>query len=598
MKRLLSFLNPFPLMKKVYFYYKRNGLRRTMTRIANVFRFRAHFKRHVVYTKADLEAQRATIFEKNIRISVLVPLYNTPAKFLRAMIESVTAQTYSNWELCLADGSDESHAEVAKIVSEYAQGDTRIVYRKLEKNGGISENTNACIDMSTGQYIALFDHDDCLHPSALYEVMKAICEQNADFIYTDEATFLKTPRDAYGPNFKPDYSPDTLRSYNYICHLCVFSRELLDKAGRFRHEFDGSQDYDLLLRLTEQAQTIVHIPKILYYWRCHKNSVSFDISAKPYTVTAAKSALQEHLDRLGLQGEISDAIVPSTYRIRYKINASPRVSIVIPNKDYHETLDTCIRSIESKSTYQNYEIVIVENNSEKEETFAYYDKICAEYDNIRLLTYQCEGGFNYSKINNFALAQIECDYVIFLNNDIEILSPDWIEDMLGYTQRAEVGACGMMLYYPDDTVQHAGVILGLGGVAGHSHKNYRRGDFGYMSRLVIAQNLSAVTAAAMMVKKSVLDEVENFDESLAVAFNDVDLCMKIRKAGYLIVFTPFAQAYHYESKSRGLENSPEKIKRFQGEIARFHEKWGEQLKAGDPYYNPNLTLDHEDFRLK
>ncbi len=596
MKRFFARLNPLRALRKIYSYYKRHGFRRTVKRLFGVLKLRLHSNWNNPYTKKQLQAQRETQFARDIRISVLVPLYNTPVRFLKEMIASVQAQTYANWELCLADGSDADHGEVEETVKIYQATDDRILYRRLEKNGGISENTNACAVMASGEYIALFDHDDYLHPAALHDVMCAICDQGADFIYTDEATFVKKPRDAYSPNFKPDYSPDTLRSYNYICHLSVFSKELFDKVGGFRKEFDGSQDYDLVLRLTEVANCIVHIPKLLYYWRCHTGSVAFDISAKPYTVTAAKGALAEHLDRVQLKGTVTDSAIPSTYRIRYDIEGSPLVSILIPNKDYAETLDTCIRSVEEKSTYRNFEILIIENNSTEDATFAYYDKICAEYDNIKVLRY--EGGFNYSKINNFALPYAKGEYVILLNNDIEIITPNWIEEMLMFTQRKDVGACGMMLYYDDDTVQHAGVILGIGGIAGHSHKGYRRGDYGFVSRLTIAQNLSAVTAACMMVKKSAMEEVGAFDETLAVAFNDVDLCLKLRQAGYLLVFTPYAEAYHYESKSRGLEDSPEKIKRFQGEILRFREKWDDVLQAGDPYYNPNLSLEHEDFRLK
>ncbi len=589
MKRLLARWNPFSLFQKVYYYCKRNGFRRTVQRVLHVFRFRSRFKRRAVYSKADLWQQRKRVFAKEIRISILVPLYHTPLRFLRAMIDSVLAQTYQNWELCLADGSDADRGEVETVVLEYAQKDARIRYRRLEKNGGISENTNACAAMASGDYLALFDHDDLLHPAALYEVMCAICDQGADFIYTDEVTFFKKPSDAYGPNFKPDYAPDTLRSYNYICHLCVFEKTLFDAVGGFRAAFDGSQDYDLILRLTERANKIVHVPKILYYWRCHKNSVSYDISAKPYTVTSAMAALREHLQRLGLQGKVEEGQVPTTYRLSYEIEGNPLVSVIIVNKDHADALAACIRSVLEKSTYPNYEILIVENNSAEEKTFAYYDKICAECDKVRILRY--EGEYNASKINNFALPYANGTQIIFLHNDIEIITPAWIEEMLMYTQRSDVGAAGMMLYYPDNTIQHAGVIVGLDGAAGYSHKNFRKDDLGYLSRLVIAQNLSAVTAAAIMVKKSVLDEVTAFEEDLGAEFGGIDLCLEIRKAGYLIVFTPFAQAYHHEPKAKRLEESPEARK-------RFCEKWEDVLAVGDPYYNPNLTLDHEDFRIK
>ncbi len=580
---------------KIYHYIKQHGVRYTLKQLNRKIKARIASRRPV-YTKADYRRQRKTVFDQNIKISILVPLYNTPQAYLREMIRSVQKQTYSDWELCLADGSDAEHGDVGDVVAEFAATDRRIVYQKLERNLGISGNTNACIDMASGDYIALFDHDDLLHPSALYEVMRAICDKGADFIYTDENTFSKSVKNAYCPHHKPDFSPDLLRSYNYICHFTVFARSLLDRVGGFRSECDGSQDYDMILRLTEVAKCIVHIPIILYYWRAHRNSVASDISAKPYTLVAAKRAISEHLERVGLCGTVTDSAIPSTYRIRYEIPEKPLISIVIPNMDHIDLLERCIRSITTLTTYPQYEILIVENNSRRAETFAYYDKITAEYPNIRVLRWAYE--FNYSKINNFALQEVKGTYTVLLNNDIEIITPEWLEEMLMFVQRPDVGAAGMMLYYPDDTVQHAGVILGVGGIAGHSHKYYQRGDGGYMSRMTLAQDLSAVTAAAMMLKTAVFREVGGFEESLAVAFNDVDLCMKIRRAGYLIVFTPYAEAYHHESKSRGLEDTPQKQKRFYEETETFRARWQKELDAGDPYYNPNLTLEHENFGLK
>ncbi len=546
-----------------------------------------------LHTKKELEAQRAYAFPRPVKISIVVPLYNTPQKFLEEMIRSVQDQTYSNWELCLADGSDKEHAYVASVCKRYAKKDQRIRYQKLAENKGISENTNACIAMVTGDYIGLLDHDDLLHPSALYHVMEAICEKDADFIYTDENTFHETPEDAYCPHFKPDFAPDTLRSYNYICHFTVFRRTLLDALGTaFRPEFDGSQDYDLILRLTEKAKQIVHIPKILYYWRAHEASTASDVSAKPYTLAAARSALQEHLRRVGLDGQVGDARIPSTYRIRYKIQGKPLISILIPNKDHVDDLKKCIDSIREKSTYSKWEIIIIENNSEERATFAYYDTLKAD-KRIRVVYWK--GTFNYAAIVNYGAGYATGKHLLLLNNDIEVITPDWLEQMLMYSQREDVGAVGAMLYYPDDTVQHAGVILGIGGVGGHAHKYFPRGDHGYMSRMAITQNYSAVTAACLMMRREVWNEVGGLDEDFAVAFNDVDLCMKIRKAGYLIVWTPYAELYHYESKTRGLEDTPEKQARFSGEVKRFLDRWDKELVAGDPYYNPNLTLDREDF---
>lgn len=584
-------------------YLKKNGLRATVYRVLKGAGPMPVDKRKLKKIAEDyyISAQRReqeenAQFPKDIKISVLVPLYNTPDSFLKAMIESVQAQTYKNWELCLADGSDKEHSFVGEMCKKYADGDRRIKYEKLERNLGISENTNACIRMATGEYIALFDHDDLLHPSALYEVMRAICEHGADFIYTDENTFSEEPRDAYNPHFKPDFSPDTLRSYNYICHLSAFSRELLDSVGYFRSEYDGSQDYDLILRLTEKAKRVFHIRKILYYWRAHKNSVAQDVGAKPYTVTAAKKALAAHLERCGLKGEVLDSSVPTTYHIKYEIDGNPLISVIIPNKDHTDDLDICLKSLYEKSSYKNFEVIIVENNSTEKETFEYYEALTQKYGNVKIVKW--EGNFNYSAINNFGVNYAKGEYILLLNNDVEIINGSCLEEMLMFAQRKDVGAVGAKLYYSDDTVQHAGVILGLGGTAGHAHKHFGRSHPGYMARASIAQNLSACTAACLMMRRDVFDEVGGLDESFEVAFNDVDLCMKIRKKGYLVVFTPYAELYHYESKSRGNDSTPEKLERFRGEIDRFKEKWQKQLDDGDPYYNPNLTLTRDDFSLK
>ena len=547
-------------------------------------------------TEAELAKQRRGSFSRDVTFSVLVPLYNTPEAFLREMIKSVQDQTYPKWELCLADGSDGEHAYVGEVCTELARDDKRIKYQKLKKNLGISGNTNACIDMATGDYIALFDHDDILNPSALYENMKAICEKEADFIYSDETTFSTIPIEAYGHHFKPDFAPDTLRSYNYICHLTVFKRSLLDEiGGGFRSQFDGSQDFDIILRLTEKARHIVHIPKILYYWRAHAGSVASSVEAKPYTIDAGKAALAEHLNRVGLKGKVLDSSFPSTYKVQYDIEGEPLISIVIPNMDHVDDLKTCIDSISTQSTWKNWEIIVVENNSKNAETFEYYHSL-EDRPEIRIVTW--EGGFNFSAICNHGARAAKGDYILLLNNDVKVITPDWLEQMLMFAQRSDVGAVGAMLYYPDDTIQHAGVIIGIGGVAGHSHKCYPRGQHGYFCRLSLAQDLSAVTGACCLVPRRVWEKVDGLDEKYAVAFNDVDLCLRIREAGYLIVWTPYAELYHYESKSRGYENTPEKVKRFEGETDRFQSRWGDFLAAGDPYYNPNLTLEREDFSFR
>ena len=545
---------------------------------------------------AEEKAQRKAHFSKQIKFSILVPLYNTPKNYLCEMIQSVLDQNYTNWELCLADGSDAEHNYVGQVCKIYAKKDPRIIYKKLDANYGISGNTNACIEMATGDFIALFDHDDLLHPSALYEMMCAICEQDADFVYTDENTFRRIPEDAYCPHFKPDFAPDTLRANNYICHFNAFDRSLLEKVGGFRPECDGSQDFDMMLRLTEQAKKIVHIPKILYYWRAHENSVAVDISAKPYVIDAAKKAIQDHLGRVGLKGEVLDSCVPSMYRIRYEIKGTPLVSIIIPNYEHLEDLQKCLDSIYTKTTYTNFEIIIVENNSFSESLFQYYEEIQNRWSNLKVVTWP--NYFNYSAINNFGAQYASGEHLLLLNNDVEVISPDWIQEMLMYSQRSDVGAVGAKLYYPDNTIQHGGVGIGLLTLAGHYHRGFDRNHPGYMGRLIYAHNQSAVTAACVMISRNVWDSIGGLDESFEVAFNDIDMCMRIREAGYLIVWTPFAELYHYESKSRGLDESPEKRARFVGEVHRFQDRWKKQLDAGDPYYNPNFSLDSEDFRIK
>ena len=540
-------------------------------------------------------------FSRNVKFSILVPLYNTPEKFLRQAIDSVRAQTYTNWELCLADGSDAEHAVVGQICKEYAEEDSRILYRKLQKNEGIAANTNSCFGMASGDYIALFDHDDVLHPSVLYEYMKAICDEGADYIYCDEATFKgsKSIDHMITLHFKPDFAPDNLRANNYICHFSAFDRKLIEGMNLFRPEFDGSQDHDMILRLTSRAKHVVHVPKLLYYWRSHAGSVAADINAKSYAVDAAKGAVAAHLRDQGYENfEISSTKAFETiFRIKYEIQGNPLVSIVIPNKDHLEDLQRCITSILEKSSYEHYEIIVVENNSTTEEIFDYYKKI-QENPNIRVITY--EGNFNYSKINNLGVSKARGEYVLLLNNDTQVITLDWIEELLMYAQRRDVGAVGAKLYYEDRTIQHAGVVLALGQhrTAGHSHYRVSSNNLGYMGRLCYAQNVMAVTGACLMMRKSLFNELNGLDENFAVSLNDVDLCIRAWKAGYVNVFTPFAELYHFESVSRGLDDHGEKAERYERESEAFRTKWKGLLTKGDPYYNPNFSLDRSDFALK
>ena len=555
--------------------------------------------------EARAKEERETVFDRMIKISILVPLYNTPEPFLRDMITSVLNQTYQNWELCLADGSDAEHGEVGRICREYLEKDSRIVYQKLLKNEGISGNTNECLKLATGEYIGLFDHDDILHPSTLYEYVKAVNEQDADYIYCDETTFKNGDiNKMLTMHFKPDYAVDNLRANNYICHFSVFAKRLLEGEELFRSRFDGSQDHDMILRMTDRAKHIVHIPKLLYYWRCHEGSVASGIDAKPYVVAAAKGAVADHLRRHGFTHFqiTSTRAFETIFKIRYEIIGDPMISIVIPNKDHAADLKRCITSILEKSTYENYEIVIVENGSETKEIFEYYTSL-KEYDNIRVVTYEKpegQNGFNYSAVNNFGVKQTKGDYILLLNNDTEVITVNWMEELLMYAQREDVGAAGAKLYYGNKTIQHAGVVLQLGAhrTAGHSHYGQSRENLGYMGRLCYAQNVSAVTGACLLVKKSLFEEVGGLDESFAISLNDVDFCLKLREKVLLNVFTPFAELYHYESVSRGLDDSGEKAERYNRESAHFREKWKTVLEKGDPYYNPNFSLDRSDFALK
>ena len=551
----------------------------------------------------EARRQRETKFDTDVTFSILVPLYNTPEKFLRQAIESVLAQTYEKWQLCLADGSDDAHEEVGRICREYANADTagRISYEKLEKNEGISGNTNACLSMARGNYIALFDHDDVLHPSVLYEYMKAICGQNADYIYCDEATFHgnKSIDDMITLHFKPDFAPDNLCANNYICHFSAFKRTLLDGTELFRSQFDGSQDHDMILRLTSRAEHVVHVPKLLYYWRSHAGSVASDINAKSYAIDAAKGAVADHLRRQGWENfEITSTKAFETiFRIKYEILGNPKISIIIPNKDHLDDLKRCITSITEKSTYDNYEIIVVENNSVTDEIFAYYEELKKNPD-IHIVTY--EGDFNYSAINNLGERHATGEYVLLLNNDTQVITLDWMEELLMYAQRSDVGAVGAKLYYEDNTIQHAGVVLGLGAhrTAGHSHYRVSSNNLGYMGRLCYAQDVMAVTGACLMMRRSLFEELGGLDESFAVSLNDVDLCIRAWKAGYLNVFTPFAELYHYESVSRGLDDQGEKAQRYDRESEAFRARWKELLDKGDPYYNPNFSLDRSDFALR
>lgn len=590
------------LLRKSIYYIKNFGFKVFIIKIRNkIFSVLSEERLYQIWIKKnepneiDLEAERHAMFDYEPKISIITPVFNTPPKILIEMIESVINQTYGKWELCIADGNSKEQ-KVKEILKIYADKDNRIKIKFLQENKGIAKNSNEALSASTGDFVTFLDHDDKLSPFALYEIVNAINKNpNADFIYSDEDILSYNGKKRLKPHFKPDWSPDTLKSYNYITHLTAIRRDLLDKIGLFREGFDGSQDYDLILRAIEHAKKIIHIPKILYHWRESKGSAAGNPFAKLYAYDSAKKALSGHLQRIGLKGEVHNSPHWGIYTIKYKIEENPMISIIIPNNNHAETLKKCVNSILDKSEYENYEIIIVENNSNEKEIFDYYKKI-SRLNNVKIATWN--NPFNYSAVNNFGVRHSSGEILLFLNNDTEVINNEWLERMLEHAQRNEVGAVGAKLYYPNYTIQHAGVILGIGGVAGHSHKDYNGNDFGYYNRLKITQNLSAVTGACLMMRKEVFAQVGGFDESYPYAFNDVDLCMKIRNKGYLILFTPYAELYHYESKTRGYEDTPEKLKRFYKEIELFKKKWGDVLEKGDPYYSPNLTLDKEDFSIR
>ena len=537
--------------------------------------------------------------EAGPKISIVVPLYNTPLNFLEELLDSVVNQTYRNWELCCVDAGQDT--AVGQHVQARAKEDPRIRYQKLTENEGIAGNTNHGFELATGDYIALLDHDDILHPCALWYTAQAIVEQGADFVYTDEATFEGKVENVVLYHFKPDFMLDNLRSNNYICHLTTFSKVLMEQAGGGeRAEYNGSQDYDLFLRLTEKARKIAHIPHALYYWRSSPNSTASDISAKTYCIDAGIAALKAHYARCGVAVDDVTLIpgTPGYYKTDYTMAHPGRVSILIPTCDHIRDLETCVESIYARTTYPDFEILLIENNSKEEQTFRSYERMQKEHpDTLKVLTWQGKG-FNYSALNNFGAQYATGEYLLLLNNDTEVITPGWLEERVMYAQQKRVGCVGAKLLYPDDTIQHAGVGFGIGGVAGHLHKYFPATSDGYMGRLNYVQDVYGDTAACLLIRKEIYDEVHGLDESYAVAFNDVDFCVRVREAGYTNVFTPFAQLYHYESKSRGMEDNPEKQKRFQGEVLRFQARWGDLLAKGDPCTNPNFDIQREDFSLK
>ena len=620
--KMITSISP-AYIKKGYRYLKRHGMKQFLIRLTERFQqedidYETWFGLNKA-TEKELQEQRKNPPEHGPLISIVVPVYRTPEIYLREMIESVVNQTYGNWELCLADASPrgeqlrqdlkkikgrktrdavmkipDGDTELTSVIREYQLKDSRIRYEILKENKSIAENSNAAMEMATGDFVGLLDHDDTLEPNALYEVAGKICEDDrVDVVYTDEDKINSKGTKHLTPNMKPDFNLDLLRSNNYICHLFVVRRILMEKIGGFRKEFDGAQDYDFILRCTEEAEKIAHVHKVLYHWRTHEKSTSDNPESKIYAFHAGRRAVEAHLQRLGIQAEVEETCDLGYYRVKYPVTGSPMVSILIPNKDQLQTLKKCLKSIWEKTEYTNYEILIIENNSTEKETFEFYKKIDGRH-HVRVLYWDKE--FNYSAINNFGAAQAKGEYLLLLNNDTEVITKGWMKELLSHCQRPEVGMVGAKLYFPDNTIQSAGTIIGMGGMADHAFVNMDRKKSGYMHRASIQVDMSGVTAACAMVKRSVYEEVHGLEEKLTVAFNDVDLGLKIVTAGYLIVFDPYAELYHYESKSRGIND--EKKERHAREVKYTQEKWADFLAAGDPCYNQNLTLAKHNFSLR
>ena len=538
-------------------------------------------------SRQELFEQRKTKFSYAPKFSVVVPLYHTPAKFLKDLVRSMMYQSYANWELCLVNASPEDR-HLTSLLENWAMRDKRIRVIRLEKNLGIAQNTNAGIAASTGEFIAFLDHDDFLEPDALFCYADALNkDKTIDVFYSDEDKTDEYAAHYFYPHFKSDFNIDLLHANNYMCHFLAVRKSLVDTVGGLNGKFDGAQDYDFVLRLTENTKKIYHCPRILYHWRCSNQSTAANQGNKMYAIHAGKAALNAHYKRIGWNARAQEGAVDGWYQTKFTLKEEPLVSILIPNKDHTDDLDVCLNSFFERADYQNYEFIIIENNSVLPETFAYYEKIEKEHDNVKVVYW--EAGFNYSAINNFGFKFAKGDYIMLLNNDVELITPDIFQSMLGFCMRPEVGVVGAKLLYNDHTVQHAGVLVGAGGLADHVFKGIHEDDPGYMGRAISSQDVSAVTAACLLVKRSVYEEVGGLEDEFQVAFNDVDFCLKVRKAGYLIVYDADVKLFHYESKSRGMEDTTERFIRFGNEMMLLNSKWDILSTFVDPYYNPNLS---------
>ena len=587
--------------KKGFKYMAKNGISHTIQRAKiEKLRNQASYPNWLARNEVlDIEAmtQEIATFHYQPKISIAMPVYNVEEKWLRLCIDSILNQVYTNWELCMADDAS-TDPNVKKILTEYQQLDERIRVVFREQNGHISEATNSALAIATGEFVALLDNDDELAINAFYEVVKVLNENpELDLIYSDEDK-IDMDGNRSDPAFKPDWSPDLLLGTNYISHLGVYRRSILEEIGGFLKGYEGSQDYDLVLRFTEKTtkERITHIPKVLYYWRMLPTSTAVDQGSKGYAFEAGLRAVQDALVRRGINGHATHGAANGLYDVYYDIESEKLVSIIIPTKNGYKDVQRCVSSIIEKTTYQNYEIIMADNGSTDPKMHELY----AEFEQQlpgRFFVESIDIPFNFSTINNRAAKKAHGEYLLFLNNDTEVITENWLTLMVSFAQQERIGCVGAKLLYPNNTVQHAGVILGLGGVAGHGHYGYPHGDLGYFGRLAINVNYSAVTAACLLMKKADFDAVGGFEEAFTVAFNDVDLCLKVQALGRDNVWLHEAELYHFESQTRGYDDKGKKKKRFEQEKVMMEEKWG-PLIENDPFYNPNLTRDIPNFSLR
>lgn len=593
--REYHFLVP-PSMWKKYFKDFKCRINGTTDRFYNPFYVSEYNK----WLKENTKETEYKELKYQPKISILIPVYNIERRYLAACLDSILSQIYDNYEVCLVD--DHSTLEETKsTLTEYKNKDKRIKVKYRSENGHISRTTNDALKMATGDFVALMDDDDLLTPDALYKVVSVLNKNKSlDLIYSDEDKL--NPKGLYcDPNFKPDFSPDTLLSLNYICHLVVLRRKIVEEVGGFTVGLEGAQDHDLLLKVTEKTNKIYHIPEILYHWRMIEGSTSMTISNKSYATDKGKLAIENALARRNIKGTVEKDELSTYYRVYYTYEKEPKISIIIPTRDYVDILKTCIDSIYEKTNYKNYEIIIANNDSKEKKTLDFFDEYKKKYKNFKVV--DCIMEFNYSRINNIAVEKATGEYIVLLNNDTEVITGDWLKIMVGYAMQKHIGAVGPKLLYPDETVQHGGVILGLGGVASHAYIGATRDDFGMYGRLRVPYNYSACTAACLMIKKTKFLEVGGLEENLKVAYNDIDFNIKLLGKGYYNVFLPNVELLHYESKSRGLDTTSEKYKRFQLEEKYMYDKWKSKLTE-DRFYNPNFSkkgwfmLDKADKKKK